>query len=96
MTTSVKPSLLRFYEELAEFNRRILAAREESDWDLIERLASTRQTWVSQHDTGNYLPPTPLERQKILQICKHIQESESELLDEARTWQDQIRRFIVS
>lgn len=96
MSTGTKPPLLRFYETLAEFNSRILAAREESDWDLIEKLVSTRQNWIDQHDTGNYLPPTPLERQKILQICQQIQASESELLEEARTWQDQIRRFIVN
>ncbi|MEN3372865.1 flagellar protein FliT [Dechloromonas sp. ZS-1] len=96
MIAGTKPSLLRFYEALAEFNKRILAAREESDWDLIEQLASTRQNWISQHDAGKYLPPTPPERQKILQICQQIQASESELLDEAQTWQGQIQRFIMN
>lgn len=96
MTPDQPASLLSFFEELAETNRAILSAREDGDWDKIGELVASRQIRIEQYSTGNFPPPSSEDRQKIRSICEQIRRSEEVIIDDAREWQEQIRKFILN
>lgn len=95
MTAKPLPSILVFFNEMAVLHQRILAARENGDWDEVGSLVDAREALIKEHDSQLYQPPSSTEKQRILEICQMIQQAESPLLEEATVWRDQIQRFIL-
>jgi hypothetical protein len=96
MNQDLPASPLAFFEELAETNRAILSAREEGDWEKVGELVASRQIRIEQYSTGNFPPPSSEDRQKIRSICEQIRRSEEDIINDAREWQEQIRKFILN
>lgn len=88
-------SRLAFFEKLQQLSQAMLSAREEGEWDNIERLIAERGNLITHYRESDFPPPSAADRQKIRAICESIQHSDSGILEDATEWRDQIRQFIL-
>lgn len=88
-------SLLAFFEKLQELSETMVSAREDGNWDGIERLIAERGSLIKHFRESDFPPPSPADRQKIRGICESIQQSDRGIQEDATEWRDQIRQFIL-
>lgn len=95
MKDVTEQQLLQFYKTLLELTQEMVLARQDGNWDLVDEIVRTRQEKINDYNRSFSITPSKELGQQIKLICKQIQESDKEILEEAIQWQAQIKQFLI-